>query len=1041
MAESKTISRQIGDGDRYGFTNLRKEGIELAQNLSGSEWTDYNYHDPGVTILEQFCFALTDLIYRANFDVADYLCDEEGKLNTPDLGLHEPQAVFFCRPVSELDYKKALIDSSNDLSDVQFLTEDSFGKSNLGLHSISIRRSQVVSGLTLSDNDLIEQTYKQFHSMRNLCEDVQKISVLHEVECLLELDVTLSSGFQPESLLAEVYLEASEELAMEVSYKSYSADLEHGISLDDVMSGPYTKKGILTDHEITNMGIARDKSLLESTILAIAQKITGIDYITSLRLRASETHASSEVRLRLMEPRDEKDISAIIVRSGGRRIQISFEEFREQFQKFKLIKESQIYDLNEDIYLSKTLNGRNRNLSDYQSIQNQFPATYGINQMGIPENYPEERRAQALQLKSYLLLFEQIMANYLANLDSIRELFSLDTNSDSTYFSTVLDPEEISNLQRIYPENAEELLGSILEKVDNFLDRKTRLLDYMLALYGENYEQEKHRSFNYYHTPEELEKDIILNKVRLLNRIEYLSGHRSAAGNMLSSQFRKAHQIKDSKKSECVNSVSGLQYRVSLFLGFKELEIKPLTKTMFDHKLCLIPHDSFVDRQVGLDFSEYVINNSQIHRAKGLFQEDADDSDDRYYECTRRMYGQIEPMSNSLISTALLQCGVDSSNYLYDKETRKLNLKIKNYDGKHLDTAEYMELLSSVDAKEASKFIRFLRRFFIHLSNKMEGMHVVEHLLLRPGSLSKARLGMDNFFSNRVSVIFPSWTARCSDLDFRNWAEGLVRENCPAHITPEIYWLDFNGMCEFEVLYSKWSDLLEVKKPSYEPNELDEASLALVQFLISRRMALNFSETEALAGEIENDIKIRCNNYLLKLYERKQELTYSKRRNADSEEDYLQEIDEFKREISELKIYFVEHSQLLPDDFKLRDEDWDFYIPSVSFILPKIRTFQLKTQGKAHFHVFKSIVESELLKRANSNISIHLHWLIPSDLESFKSIYSHWKSLSDNSIMSNSALDTAAKNLRNRLRLLNESRHITSNILSWEPVQVDMRNL
>ena len=182
MVESKTISRQIGDGDRYGFTNLRKEGIELAQSLSGSEWTDYNYHDPGVTILEQFCFALTDLIYRANFDVADYLCDEDGKLNTADLGLHDPQDVFFCRPVSELDYKKALIDSSHDLSEVQFLTEDSFGKSSLGLHSISIRRSQGATGLALSDNDVIEQTYKQFHSMRNLCEDVQNVSVLHEGE-------------------------------------------------------------------------------------------------------------------------------------------------------------------------------------------------------------------------------------------------------------------------------------------------------------------------------------------------------------------------------------------------------------------------------------------------------------------------------------------------------------------------------------------------------------------------------------------------------------------------------------------------------------------------------------------------------------------------------------------------------------------------------------------------------------------------------------------------------------------------------------------
>ena len=80
-------------------------------------------------------------------------------------------------------------------------------------------------------------------------------------------------------------------------------------------------------------------------------------------------------------------------------------------------------------------------------------------------------------------------------------------------------------------------------------------------------------------------------------------------------------------------------------------------------------------------------------------------------------------------------------------------------------------------------------------------------------------------------------------------------------------------------------------------------------------------------------------------------------------------------------------------------------------------------------------------KRANSNVSIHIHWLIPSDVESFKSIYSSWKSLSDNSIVSNFALDTAAKNLRKRLRLLSESAHITSNILDWETVQSDMRDL
>ena len=40
---------------------LREMGIEEIQKLSGKIWTDFNLHDPGVTILEQLCYALTDL--------------------------------------------------------------------------------------------------------------------------------------------------------------------------------------------------------------------------------------------------------------------------------------------------------------------------------------------------------------------------------------------------------------------------------------------------------------------------------------------------------------------------------------------------------------------------------------------------------------------------------------------------------------------------------------------------------------------------------------------------------------------------------------------------------------------------------------------------------------------------------------------------------------------------------------------------------------------------------------------------------------------
>ncbi len=46
------------------FDALRKRGLHYIQELSGDVWTDFNTHDPGVTLLEILCYSLTDLGYR-----------------------------------------------------------------------------------------------------------------------------------------------------------------------------------------------------------------------------------------------------------------------------------------------------------------------------------------------------------------------------------------------------------------------------------------------------------------------------------------------------------------------------------------------------------------------------------------------------------------------------------------------------------------------------------------------------------------------------------------------------------------------------------------------------------------------------------------------------------------------------------------------------------------------------------------------------------------------------------------------------------------
>ena len=79
--------KKEGDSDEFEFAGLRRQGLKYAQQLSGEIWTDYNLHDPGVTILEQLCFALTDLLYRTGYAVPDLLTDADGEPDYTALGL------------------------------------------------------------------------------------------------------------------------------------------------------------------------------------------------------------------------------------------------------------------------------------------------------------------------------------------------------------------------------------------------------------------------------------------------------------------------------------------------------------------------------------------------------------------------------------------------------------------------------------------------------------------------------------------------------------------------------------------------------------------------------------------------------------------------------------------------------------------------------------------------------------------------------------------------------------------------------------------
>lgn len=98
--------KKITEPQELDYEALRLEGIRLVQKLCGNIWTDFNPHDPGITILEQIVYALTDLGYKAGFDIETFLTQAGGSINYAHEALYTREQVMQQFPVTVKDYER-----------------------------------------------------------------------------------------------------------------------------------------------------------------------------------------------------------------------------------------------------------------------------------------------------------------------------------------------------------------------------------------------------------------------------------------------------------------------------------------------------------------------------------------------------------------------------------------------------------------------------------------------------------------------------------------------------------------------------------------------------------------------------------------------------------------------------------------------------------------------------------------------------------------------------------------------------------------------
>jgi hypothetical protein len=133
--------------------------------------------------------------------------------------------------------------------------------------------------------------------------------------------------------------------------------------------------------------------------------------------------------------------------------------------------------------------GQYSDIEDYFPIQYSLPLTYGIGTEGLPSHLSTSRKAQARQLKAYILVYEQLLANAFAQIAHVPELFSLDPAVDKTYFVKAFSEELISGYNEITKDLTKNTLEGIAETQTEFQERRNRFLNHLLARFGEQFSE------------------------------------------------------------------------------------------------------------------------------------------------------------------------------------------------------------------------------------------------------------------------------------------------------------------------------------------------------------------------------------------------------------------------------------------------------------------------------------------------------------------------------------------------------------------------
>lgn len=814
-------------------------GLDQVRALAARTWTDHNIHDPGITSLELLAYALTDLSYRATFPIADLLAartDNEAAMRGQ---FFTARQILPSAPLTTADYRRLLIDLEGvknawitpttqtlwadtvrgALQRLPPMNPDGWVRVDLrGLYAVRIEYMDGLSGTERAE--AMDRVKAALHANRNLCEDFVDFGEVAEQPFILCGEVDLEPGADLARVQAEILFAVQQYLSppvlqytlAEMTARTHPDGRPYG--MEDVFDGPPLEHGFIDAAELAAAELRTEIRL--SDVISLVMDVPGVVAVRELVVQPlpPAPPAASKWRVPVnagQKPTLARNASRLVFYKRHMPFTVDPAAWEPVWLQLAAEALARVETpRSEDLPIPL---GRWRDPTAYHSFQNHFPALYGLGEAGLPSGADARRERLAFQLKGYLLFFDQLMADFMAQLAHVRDLFSTDPDLVRTSFHQPVT--SFTGWGRLYRgADVAAALQAGLDDEDEMVERRNRFLDHLIARHGERFHELAEVMRSEFGMPPAA---LIAPKCAFLDDYPELSRRRGLAYD---------YGLQDEGSLWNSANVSGLERRLSALLGIPGATRRNLGDVAYDlyAEVDGTPEDEFRFRVRHPVSRKILLSSSTRYPTRAAAREE--------------MRRAIR-FASSAAGYQRRRVGGGAGNRWYfnvvDDEGQVLARRI-----------EYFRTEAQMDAAIAS-LTDYLRTAYSE-----EGMYVVESILLRPEQETDPLLPIcpdpsctdcadADPYSYRIHVILPAYAGRFEDMEFRRWAEQVIREETPAHVQPRVCWISRDAMAELETLYRAWI-YLRAGRP------VDNRATALQRFIDTLFASKNVYPTQRLAS-------------------------------------------------------------------------------------------------------------------------------------------------------------------------------------------------